>query len=107
MINKDHYNFSPTGQGPKVESPSKGTQMQYLTANQAAEYLNVSRRTIQRIVDAGKCKAYQDNRILRFRKEDLDQYMEVYRLPAYALEQRLEEIKKQNSVITNSNTSHE
>ncbi|MBR9861566.1 helix-turn-helix domain-containing protein [bacterium] len=83
------FQFSNKGQGSNLESPELGMVNRYLTAKEAAQYLNVSRRTIQRIVDAGKCKAYQDGRLLRFKREDLDQYMEVYCVPAYAMENKL------------------
>ena len=75
---KNMDNITPGGNTP--EKTKDSGKSPYLTAQQAAEYLNVSRRTIQRIVDAGKCRAYQDGRILRFRTEDLDRYMEAYSL---------------------------
>ena len=84
MKTKNHHSLDLPGSNNETTEIKR-----YLTANEAAIYLSVSRRTIQRIVDAGKCKAYQDGRILRFRAEDLDQYMEVFKVPAFRLEKEL------------------
>ncbi len=45
---------------------------QYLTLDQAAEYLGVSQDTIRRYVDKGELPAYKLDRASRFRIEDLD-----------------------------------
>jgi excisionase family DNA binding protein len=44
----------------------------YLTKREAAQYLHVHPRTINRYIKAGKLKAYRGPGITRFKKEDLD-----------------------------------
>lgn len=45
---------------------------QYLTKQEAARYLRIHTRTIDRYIKAGKLKAYKGPGIVRFKKEDLD-----------------------------------
>ena len=50
----------------------------WLDIDDAAAYLRVSERTMRRAVAAGEIKAYRvgGRRDLRFRREDLDKFME-------------------------------
>ena len=50
--------------------------MQYLTVKQMAEILQVSQRTIYRLIDSGKLPAYKLDRDWRIAKEDIDQFLE-------------------------------
>ena len=51
-------------------------KMQYLTVKQMAEILQVSRRTIYRLIDSGKLPAYKLDRGWRIAKEDINQFLE-------------------------------
>ena len=49
--------------------------MQYLTVKQMTSILQVSRRTIYRLIDNGHLPAYKLDRDWRITKEDLDQFL--------------------------------
>ena len=49
--------------------------VQYLSVKQMAEILQVSRRTIYRMIDSGKLPAYKLDHDWRIAKEDLDQFL--------------------------------
>jgi len=49
--------------------------MQYLTVRQVVSLLQVSRRTIYRMIDGGKLPAYKLDRDWRVAKEDIDQFL--------------------------------
>jgi len=51
-------------------------KMQYLTVKQMAEILQVSQRTIYRLIDSGKLPAYKLDRDWRIAKEDINQFLE-------------------------------
>ena len=51
-------------------------KMQYLTVKQMAEILQVSQRTIYRMIDSGKLPAYKLDRDWRIAKEDINQFLE-------------------------------
>ena len=51
-------------------------EMQYLTVKQMAEILQVSQRTIYRLIDSGKLPAYKLDRDWRIAKEDINQFLE-------------------------------
>lgn len=44
----------------------------YLTKREAAQYLHVHPRTLERYIKSGRLKAYRGEQALRFKKEDLD-----------------------------------
>ncbi len=46
-----------------------------MNSAQGAEFLNVSSRTLQRLRDQGKVRYYQDSRIIRYKVEDLEEYL--------------------------------
>ena len=50
-------------------------KMQYLTVRQVVSLLQVSRRTIYRMIDGGKLPAYKLDRDWRVAKEDIDQFL--------------------------------
>lgn len=52
-----------------VESP-------YMDYAQAAAYCNVDRTTIWRAVKAGQLRAFGPGRAVRFRRDELDRWME-------------------------------
>jgi excisionase family DNA binding protein len=52
-----------------VESP-------YLTYEEAAAYCHIDRTTIWRAVKAGRLRAYGPGRAVRFRREELDRWMD-------------------------------
>lgn len=47
----------------------------WLTVQQAMAYLKVSRETLRRYVRDGKLPAYKGERIVRFKREDLDKML--------------------------------
>ena len=49
--------------------------MQYLTVKQMTSILQVSQRTIYRMIDSGKLPAYKLDRDWRIAREDLDQFL--------------------------------
>ena len=51
-----------------------------MTTEQALKYLKVSIRTLQLLRDTGKVKFSQDGRMIRYRKADLDDYLNEYRV---------------------------
>ena len=46
--------------------------MEYLTTQEAAEYLKVSTKTLRRWVLDGSLKAYKKGKIVRYTRTDLD-----------------------------------
>ena len=50
--------------------------VQYLSVKQMAEILQVSQRTIYRLIDSGKLPAYKLDRDWRIAKEDINQFLE-------------------------------
>ena len=51
-------------------------KMQYLSVKQMASMLQVSQRTIYRMIDSGKLPAYKLDRDWRIAKEDINQFLE-------------------------------
>ena len=48
----------------------------WFTREEAAEYLRVGTRTLDRWITAGKLQAYKkSSRLVRLRREDLDEFM--------------------------------
>lgn len=47
-----------------------------LTVKEAATYLSVSTKTIQRMIDRGELKASKVSNSWRIRKKDIDEYLE-------------------------------
>lgn len=58
----------------KVRMMKRGS----IDATTAAEYLSVSLRTIQRLTAAGEIRAVRYGRIVRYRPEDLDSWLEMH-----------------------------
>ncbi len=54
----------------------KKTKMNILTTADASNYLKISTRSLQRMRDTGRIKYYQDNRVIRYKEEDLLEYLE-------------------------------
>ena len=50
-------------------------KMQYLTVKQVISILQVSQRTMYRMIDSGKLPAYKLDRDWRIAKEDMDQFL--------------------------------
>ncbi len=49
-----------------------GMEDGYITIDEAAAYMKVHRETIRRYVNQKKLTAYKGDKIIRFKKEDLD-----------------------------------
>jgi excisionase family DNA binding protein len=54
-------------------------QERYLTINEVSQYLNVKRSTLYSWVKSGEMPHYRLNRMVRFRKADIDTWMENHR----------------------------
>ena len=50
-----------------------------MTKEEVAEFLKVSTRTVDRLVQAGKLPAYRIQTNVRFKQEDVDRYLETIR----------------------------
>ena len=52
------------------------TEQVWYTRDEAAEYLRVSTRTLDRWIASGRLRAYRQSRkLVRLRREDLDDFM--------------------------------
>lgn len=49
----------------------------WLGSPAAATYLGLSQRTVYKLVDEGRLRSYKLGRVFRFRKADLDAYLEA------------------------------
>lgn len=49
---------------------------EWMTVDEVAQYLKVSKQTIYRWTDAGKLKKYKAGRYNRYKKSEIDQVME-------------------------------
>jgi excisionase family DNA binding protein len=54
-----------------------GTEHRYLTYDEAAEYCRLNRTTLWRAVKAGGLKLYGPGTAVRFRREELDLFMDA------------------------------
>lgn len=59
-----------------------GPETPFLNVGEAAEYLTVSTRTLRRYVAEGRLAYYRVGRELRFKRADLDRYLESLRREA-------------------------
>ncbi len=50
--------------------------MEWMTVEEVAQYLKVSKTTVYRWTEEGKLKKYKAGRGNRYKKIDIDQYME-------------------------------
>lgn len=55
-------------------------QNDWMSTDAATSYLGVSSATLYRLVDEGLLAAYRPSRSLRFRRSDLDAYLEAVRV---------------------------
>ncbi len=51
-------------------------QEQLMTKQEVADYLQVSIRTVERLIKAGKLTAYKIQTNIRFKKADVEDYLE-------------------------------
>jgi excisionase family DNA binding protein len=58
---------------------SRDGQERYLTINEVSQYLNVKPSTLYLWAKSGKMPHYRLNRMVRFRKADIDTWMESHR----------------------------
>ena len=63
----------PTPSGPNRAARRHPTPRVYVGICDAAEYLNLSEKTIRRLIDSGQLTAYRfGNRVVRLKLTDLD-----------------------------------
>lgn len=56
------------------------SQNEWMSTDGATDYLGVSSATLYRLVDEGLVIAYRPSRSIRFRRSDLDAYLEAVRI---------------------------
>jgi excisionase family DNA binding protein len=64
-----------------LEKTTQSTDI--LTSKEAAEMLKISIRTLQRRRDAGQIKYFRDGGIIRFRRKDIEKYLENHLLEPF------------------------
>jgi excisionase family DNA binding protein len=52
---------------------------EFLTINQLSEYLSIKRSTLYSLVETGELPHYRIGRLIRFKKQDIDAWMENHR----------------------------
>lgn len=55
---------------------SQNSPHQWLGTKDAAAHLGVAERTLWRLVDEGRVRAYRPSRKFQFKRSDLDEYLE-------------------------------
>lgn len=60
----------------KYHRTKGGESMEFLTVNDVCDLLKISRWTVSKLVESGNLKASKVGRIYRFRREDVDDYLE-------------------------------
>ena len=53
------------------------TSPEWLTSTSAAELLGVHRKTVERLAKSGRLPVHRVGRLLRFRRSDVDAYLET------------------------------
>ena len=64
----------------RVGQEEQGQQNEWMSTDAACKYLGVSAATVYRLVDEGLLAAYRPSRSIRFRRSDLDAYLEAVRV---------------------------
>jgi excisionase family DNA binding protein len=83
-------------------------QNEWMSTDAASGYLGVSAATLYRLVDQGLLAAYRPSRSLRFRRADLDAYLEAVRVqPGDLTHLRADEAGRQVRDTKRTDRSHE
>ena len=63
---------------PAIIAQSSRIEKEIYNLSEAAKYLNMSPHTLRKKVDEKKISFIQDERVLQFRKQHLDTYLDKY-----------------------------
>jgi len=72
----------------------KGFLKEFLTIGELSKYLNLKRSTLYGLVESGELPHYKIGRLIRFRKSDVDRWMEDHRRENIKLEEKAKRILK-------------
>jgi excisionase family DNA binding protein len=64
------------------EKPEGGLNSPFYTVSALAEYLQLNPMTIYRLVKAGELPYYSLGRVMRFRRNEIEQYLQGVRVPS-------------------------
>jgi excisionase family DNA binding protein len=63
-------------------------EREFLTIDELSEYLNLKRSTLYSLVESGELPHYRVGRLVRFKRDDIDQWMEAHRKEAIDTKKR-------------------
>jgi len=78
------------------------TPKEFLTIDDVTRYLNVKRSCVYSLVEAGAIPHYRIGRLIRFKRHDIDQWMENHRQDPFQANKRARAILK----ATNNSNVH-
>lgn len=67
---------------------------EFLTIGELSEYLNLKRSNLYSMVESGELPHYRIGRLIRFRRDDIDQWMEDHRKEVIDTKKRAKGILK-------------
>ena len=79
-------------------------EIEWLGTERAARYLGITGPTLYRLVDEGQVVAYKIGRVLRFKRADLDTFLEGARVPPGGLKHLYADTKSETSQTADSET---
>jgi excisionase family DNA binding protein len=66
----------------------------FLTVNEVSEYLSVKPSTLYLMVESGELPHYRIGRLIRFKKDDVNQWMEAHRREGINVDKKARDILK-------------
>lgn len=69
-----------------MEDEDAGGEYGWMGTKKGAAYIGVTQRTLYRLIDDGQVPAYKIGRVIRVRRDDLDDFLEVSRIEPGTLE---------------------
>ena len=88
----------------KVGDVTETDEIEWLGTKKAARYLGITDPTLYRLVDAGQVVGYKIGRVLRFKRDDLDAFLEGSRVQPGELRHLYAEAKNDTSETAASET---
>ena len=68
------------------------TPIQWLSTAEAAKHLGITSRTLYRFIDEGQIPGYRFGRVIRLKRDDVDQFIEASRIAPGTLEHLYPEV---------------